>query len=223
MDNREQFYVSISRGRERVQVFTDDADLLARRVTDSHERQAAAELVALRQELARLGSIGDEQLKEKITTPASASRQDFRTVRRMRPVAVRQHRTTRLSPVQRLAEDQRRGFHTGQLIDYRPEPNSSEEKDAPPDKLTLAFATAAWWFWVGSSPASPSTFAMATCSPSAPCPAATLASTASKPSSPPSPSPRLPKSETITSPAAGFLHAFWTLDAWICDYFGRTG
>src|SRR5207245_9715032 len=39
--NREQFYVSISRGRERCHVFTDDADLLARRVTDSHERQAA--------------------------------------------------------------------------------------------------------------------------------------------------------------------------------------
>ena len=41
-----------------------------------------------------------------------------------------------------LAEDRRRGFHTGQLIDYRLEPNSSDEKDAPPDKLTLAFATA---------------------------------------------------------------------------------
>ena len=44
--NREQFYVSISRGRERVHVFTDDADLLARRVTDSHERKAAVELQA---------------------------------------------------------------------------------------------------------------------------------------------------------------------------------
>ena len=41
-----------------------------------------------------------------------------------------------------LAEDQRRGFHTGQLIHYRLEPNSSDEKDAPPDKLTLALATA---------------------------------------------------------------------------------
>jgi|SRR5437660_6589146 len=41
-----------------------------------------------------------------------------------------------------LAEDQRRGFHTGQLIDYRLEPNSPDETDAPPDKLTLAFATA---------------------------------------------------------------------------------
>ena len=41
-----------------------------------------------------------------------------------------------------LAANQRRGFHTGQLIDYRLEPNSSDDKDAPPDKLTLAFATA---------------------------------------------------------------------------------
>ena len=41
-----------------------------------------------------------------------------------------------------LAADQRRGFHTGQLIDYRLEPNSTDQKDAPPDKLTLAFATA---------------------------------------------------------------------------------
>ena len=53
--NREQFYVSISRGRERVHVFTDDAELLARRVTDSHERKAAVELQALRDDLAKLG------------------------------------------------------------------------------------------------------------------------------------------------------------------------
>ena len=53
--NREQFYVSISRGRERVHVFTDDSDLLARRVTDSHERKAAVELQALRDDLAKLG------------------------------------------------------------------------------------------------------------------------------------------------------------------------
>jgi len=107
--NREQFYVSISRGRERVHVFTDDADLLARRVTDSHERQAAVELVALRQELAKLGFSRTERLKEKVLAhghqpPASTARQDIRTVRPMRPVAVRQHRTTRLSPVQRLVQ-----------------------------------------------------------------------------------------------------------------------
>ena len=121
--NREQFYVSISRGRERCHVFTDDADLLARRVTDSHERQAAVELLALRQELARLGFMPRQQLKEKRLaeghqSPMVAVSKDFRTLRPMRPVALRQHRTTRLSPVQRLtqvAEQVRRwmGEHFG--------------------------------------------------------------------------------------------------------------
>ncbi|MBU6410228.1 MAG: hypothetical protein KGR98_07560 [Verrucomicrobia bacterium] len=113
--NREQFYVSISRGRERVHVFTDDADLLARRVTDSHERKAAVELQALRDDLAKLGFVRKEvpadgqRLKEK--APAQ-EREDFRTVamrqhRPMRPVAVRKHRATRLTrlaPVQHIAQ-----------------------------------------------------------------------------------------------------------------------
>ena len=96
--NREQFYVSISRGRERVHVFTDDSELLARRVTDSHERTAAVELVALRQELAKLGFTRKEQK----TLPTIAARQHHPT---------RTFRDTRLSPVQRLAqvvEDMRR-------------------------------------------------------------------------------------------------------------------
>jgi conjugative relaxase-like TrwC/TraI family protein len=91
--NREQFYVSISRGRERVHVFTDDTELLARRVTDSHERKAAVELQSLRDELARLGFVRKEPLEEKDTTPAA------RAARQHRPT-----RFTRLSPVQRLAQ-----------------------------------------------------------------------------------------------------------------------
>jgi hypothetical protein len=88
--NREQFYVSISRGRERVQIFTDDSELLARRVTDSHERKAAVELTELHQELAKLGFTR----KQKTSPPASADvRPDFR-----------QHRVTRLSSVQRLTQ-----------------------------------------------------------------------------------------------------------------------
>lgn len=95
--NREQFYVSISRGRERVHIFTDDAELLARRVTDSHERQAAVELLALRQELARLGfAPRQEQLKEKLLAEGHQT-----PVRECRPM--RQTRPTRLSPVQRIA------------------------------------------------------------------------------------------------------------------------
>jgi ATP-dependent exoDNAse (exonuclease V) alpha subunit len=95
--NREQFYVSISRGRERVQIFTDDSELLARRVTDTHERTAAIELMALHQELAKLGFTPKERL-EKLAAPPMVSfrKDDFRTVRPLR--------ATRLSPVQRLAQ-----------------------------------------------------------------------------------------------------------------------
>ena len=97
--NREQFYVSISRGRERCHVFTDDADLLARRVTDSHERKAAIELQALRDDLAKLGFVRKERLEGKSVSPA---KEDFRAVRPMRNTPAR--RTTRLSPVQRLTQ-----------------------------------------------------------------------------------------------------------------------
>jgi conjugative relaxase-like TrwC/TraI family protein len=48
--HQEQFYVSISRGRERCQVFTDDAEMLRSHVTRSSARLAAVEAVpALRQ------------------------------------------------------------------------------------------------------------------------------------------------------------------------------
>ncbi|MCI0747535.1 MAG: relaxase domain-containing protein [Verrucomicrobia subdivision 3 bacterium] len=43
--HQQQFYVSISRGRERCQVFTDDKDLLRSHVTNSSERLAAVEIV----------------------------------------------------------------------------------------------------------------------------------------------------------------------------------
>jgi len=97
--NREQFYVSISRGRERVHVFTDDADLLARRVTDSRTRKAAVELQGLRDGLAKLGFIPKVRLEEVLAhghQPPVV--EDFHAVRQRRPM-----RQTRLSTVQRLA------------------------------------------------------------------------------------------------------------------------
>ncbi|MGO8764646.1 MAG: ATP-binding domain-containing protein [Limisphaerales bacterium] len=97
--NREQFYVSISRGRERVHVFTDDSELLARRVTDSRERKAAIELQALRDDLAQLGFT---RKPETPASPAVAVRNDFRTVRPMRSVAAgREDRPQRHPPVAR--------------------------------------------------------------------------------------------------------------------------
>ena len=47
--HQEQFYVSISRGREHCQVFTEDADLLRSHVTDSSARLAAIEALPARQ------------------------------------------------------------------------------------------------------------------------------------------------------------------------------
>ena len=43
-----------------------------------------------------------------------------------------------------LDEHRRHGFHTSQLIDYtlEPDPNAGEDKNAPPQKLALAFSIA---------------------------------------------------------------------------------
>jgi len=94
-------------------VFTDDAELLARRVTDSHERKAAVELQGLRDDLAKLGYLRQPQQEKNTGTAVSTARQDFRTVRPMREIP-RVFRTTRLSPVQQLAksvEDVHRWLH----------------------------------------------------------------------------------------------------------------
>jgi hypothetical protein len=44
--NQEQFYVSVSRGRDTCRVFTDDADLLRSHVTRSSTRLAAVEVIS---------------------------------------------------------------------------------------------------------------------------------------------------------------------------------
>jgi len=43
-----------------------------------------------------------------------------------------------------LDEERRRGFHTSQLIDctLEPNPHAEDDKNAPPQKLALAFSTA---------------------------------------------------------------------------------
>jgi hypothetical protein len=43
-----------------------------------------------------------------------------------------------------LTEHKRRGFHTSQLIEYTlaPNPDAEDDKNAPPQKLALAFSTA---------------------------------------------------------------------------------
>jgi hypothetical protein len=61
--NREQFYVSISRGRERCQVFTDDAEMLRSHVTHSSARLAAVEAMPQRDFLQTILQRGNRFLK----------------------------------------------------------------------------------------------------------------------------------------------------------------
>jgi hypothetical protein len=106
--NREQFYVSISRGREHCHVFTDDKELLQRRVGDSRSRAAALDLVKLREALAekgfspRAGLHQREQPANRVSlTPGNGTRQ---RVMGVEPRPVRAIRSNRLSVAQRLAK-----------------------------------------------------------------------------------------------------------------------
>ena len=91
--SRESFYVGISRARESVQVFTDDAELLARRVEDTHTRKAALELQGLHDELAKhgLGHPKEAEQKKaavKITTEREGISRISRALRPMRAQAL---------------------------------------------------------------------------------------------------------------------------------------
>jgi len=62
--HQEQFYVSISRGRERCQIFTDDSDLLRSHVTRSSARLAAVEAMPQRDFLQTILEHGNRFLKQ---------------------------------------------------------------------------------------------------------------------------------------------------------------
>jgi hypothetical protein len=101
--SRESFYVGISRARERMTVFTDDAATLQRRVQDAHTRKAALELDGLREALQKHGllqvpessptdqreAIGRAQREAKLPQV-----QGLRPCRELRPM-----RAQRLAPV----------------------------------------------------------------------------------------------------------------------------
>jgi conjugative relaxase-like TrwC/TraI family protein len=61
--NQEQFYVSISRGRERCQIFTDDAEMLRSQVTRSSARLAAVEAMPQRDFLQTILQRGNRFMK----------------------------------------------------------------------------------------------------------------------------------------------------------------
>lgn len=104
--NREQFYVSISRGRERCQVFTDDSELLRRRICDTHERTAAIELLDFREALRQKGFSTKNSPTRGAANHLSENLSNRRAVRPLRQL--RPSRDTKISVVQRLyqmAED----------------------------------------------------------------------------------------------------------------------
>jgi len=78
--HQEQFYVSISRGRERCRIFTDDSDLLRSHVTDSSARLAAVEVLPTRpqrgfiQTILRRGHRFLKQFRQRSTQALSTER-----------------------------------------------------------------------------------------------------------------------------------------------------
>ena len=98
--SQEQFYVSISRARERARIYTDDAELLGRRVEDTHTRKAAVELEGLRDALQRAGYTRVPTMRPESTAPRArvAVEQTIGRVFRQ----MRQIRVERLAPAERL-------------------------------------------------------------------------------------------------------------------------
>lgn len=102
--SQESFYVSISRARDRARVYTDDADLLRRRVEDTHTRKAAVELEGLRDALKRAGYV-----RAPTPTTAPTMRPESRRATVTESVGrawrqMRALRVERLAPAQRLAQ-----------------------------------------------------------------------------------------------------------------------
>jgi len=96
--------VSISRARERARIYTDDAELLGRRVEDTHTRKAAVELEGLREALKRAGYVRTQtppvaQTVRPDTPRATVAQSVGRAWRQ-----VRELRAERLAPAQRLAQ-----------------------------------------------------------------------------------------------------------------------
>jgi hypothetical protein len=103
--SQESFYVGISRARDRAQVFTDDAELLGRRVQETHTRKAAVELAGLHEALQKHGLFRpQDKQKAQHETTSERSKIDriFREVRAMR--VVRAVRSLRVEGAQRLAK-----------------------------------------------------------------------------------------------------------------------
>ena len=101
--SQEQFYVSISRAKERVRIYTDDAGLLKQRVQDTHMRKAAVELEGLHDALKRAGFKHTQtpptaQTMRPDAPRASVAQSVGRVLREVRAL-----RPDRMAPAQRVA------------------------------------------------------------------------------------------------------------------------
>lgn len=85
--HREQFYVSISRGRQECRIFTDDKDVLRDRVQRSTQRQAALDLV--RDAMREHGLIPEVERPPR--SRQAKERPRLRSVPRLRGVSLRHH------------------------------------------------------------------------------------------------------------------------------------
>lgn len=139
--SQEQFYVSISRARERARIYTDDSDLLRRRVEDTHTRKAAVELEGLRDALKRAGYVRTPtpavaQTVRPESRRATVEQTIGRVVRQMRAL-----RVERLAPVQRFAQqwtqtlrqwlDERRGVRVERTTRETLRPQITQQPDSP--------------------------------------------------------------------------------------------
>jgi len=106
--SRESFYVGISRAKEKVTVFTDDAATLQKRVQDAHTRKAALELDGLRAELVKNGLFQprEAERKKEAVKPAHHHEHGQRMSRALR--ALRVQRLAPVVAVQKWAQDFRR-------------------------------------------------------------------------------------------------------------------
>ena len=110
--SQESFYVGISRARDRAQVFTDDAELLGRRVQETHTRKAAVELAGLQEALQKHGLLppqDKQKAQHETTSERIGEGRAFRNVRALRVVrAVRSLRVEASQRLAKIAEDLKR-------------------------------------------------------------------------------------------------------------------
>ncbi len=147
--SRESFYVGISRARERVTVFTDDAQTLQKRVQDAHTRKAALELDGLREALQKHGLLQAPPTDRREATGRTQREAKLPQVQGLRPCrGLRPMREQRVSPIQTvqrwarelrawLAERLGRGQREEQAIPLPAERTTTTRQVAPANNQAL--------------------------------------------------------------------------------------